>query len=172
MRSAARADWPLYDQVAALHAAGTPKKRIAREVGLSRHTVVAWLAAGHFPERAARQRPAPKRMDAYAGELAAYYDGGGTNAAELARALRAVGYRGTNTTVRRALALLRGTRPRAALGADASPPPTRAAVPVPSPRQVAWLLRKSDAAAHRRRARLPHGAGGGVPRARRGADAR
>ena len=135
----------LYEQVAALYAAGTPKKRIARQVGLSRHTVVAWLAAGHFPERAARQRPAPKRMDAYADQLAAYYDGGGTNAAELARALRAVGYRGTNTTVRRALALLRGTRPRAALGADASPPPTRAAVPVPSPRQVAWLLRKSEA---------------------------
>ena len=84
-------------------------------------------------------------MDACADHLAAYYDGGGTNAAEPARALRAVGYRGTNTTVRRALALLRGRRPRAALGVDASPPTNRAAVWVPSPRQVAWLLRKGEA---------------------------
>jgi len=134
----------LYEQVTTLHAAGTPKKRIAREVGLSRRTVVTWLAAGHFPERAARQRPAPKRMDAYAGELGAFYDGGGTNAVALARALRAVGYVGTNTTVRRALAVLRGTRPRVPGAADASAPPRRPAVPVPSPRQVAWLLRKTD----------------------------
>lgn len=80
-----------YEQVATRHAAGTPKQRIAREVGLSRRTVVTWRATGHFPERAVRQPPVPKRRDAYAGELAAFDDGGGTNAVALAQALRGIG---------------------------------------------------------------------------------
>lgn len=141
----------LYDQVAALHRGGVPKKRIARETGLSRRTVITWLAAGHFPERAPRTRRAPTLMDAHAGELAAYYDGGGDNAAALARTLAAQGYRGTSATVRRARAALRATRPRATPAtagseARAEAPAKRPAVPVPSPRQAAWLLRKDDAA--------------------------
>ena len=141
----------LYEQVAALHRAGVPKKRITRQTGLSRRTVIAWLAVGHFPERAIPARRVPTLMDAYATELAAYYDAGGDNAADLARALAARGYRGTSTTVRRALAALRAARPRATprpAGDEPQAPAaaTRPAVPTPSPRQVAWLLRKDAAA--------------------------
>ncbi|MCU0625547.1 MAG: ISL3 family transposase [Gemmatimonadaceae bacterium] len=142
----------LYEQVAALHRAGVPKTRIARQTGLSRRTVITWLSAGQFPERAVRTRRAPTLMDAYADALAAYYDGGGDNAAELARVLTAQGYRGTSATVRRALAALRAARPRATPMPEGTSEAestaaltTRAAAPVPSPRQVAWLLRKDDA---------------------------
>ena len=44
----------LYAQVVACAQAGTPKQRIARQLAISRHTVVAWLAAGHFPSGRAR----------------------------------------------------------------------------------------------------------------------
>ena len=128
----------LYECVVALAALGRPKKRIARELRLSRGTVVAWLAAGRFPERAERRWRLPTRTTPYAEEIAAFYDAGCENAAELARALRARGYRGTDATIRRALAALRAARPR-------TPPRERAArlaVPVPAPRQIAWLLRK------------------------------
>ncbi len=135
-----------YEQVVARAQAGTPKPRIARELGISRHTVVAWLAVGHFPERARPVHRGPTLLTPYADQIAAYYDGGGDNAAELARRLVALGYRGTRITVRRAWSALRITRPRATMtGPDAAAAPVRRAVPVPSPRQVAWLLRKSDA---------------------------
>jgi transposase len=130
-----------YERVTALASLGRPKKRIARELGLSRGTVIARLAAGRFPERAERRWRLPTLTAPYAAEIAACYDAGCENAAELARALRARGYRGTDATVRRALAALRAARPRTAPGGVAAPP----AVPVPAPRQVAWLLRKPDA---------------------------
>ena len=133
----------LYAQVVACAQAGTPKQRIARELGISRHTVVAWLAVGHFPERASPARRGPTLLTPYADQIAAYYDGGGDNAAELARRLAALGYHGTPITVRRAWSALRLTRPRAAT-TDLTAPPIRRVVPVPSPRQVAWLLRKTD----------------------------
>ncbi len=139
----------LYEQVVACAQAGTPKQRIARDLGISRHTVVAWLAVGHFPERARPTRRGPTLVSAFADQIAAYYDGGGDNAAALARRLTALGYRGTPITVRRAWSALRAARPRApavaigetATGETAS---VRRAVPVPTPRQVAWLLRKAD----------------------------
>ena len=134
----------LYEQVVACAQAGTPKQRIARELGISRHTVVAWLAVGHFPERGVPARRGPTLLTPYADQIAAYYDAGGDNAAELARRLTALGYRGTPITVHRAWATLRRARPRAATDAATAAPPTRVPVPVPSPRQVAWLLRKTD----------------------------
>lgn len=130
-----------YERVVALRARGMPKKRIARELGLDRRTVTAWLTAGHFPERAPRTTRQPRLVEAYMPQIAAYYDRGGTNAAALARQLAAEGYRGTDATVRRALTALRMSR-QPAVTVSPSATTARAAVPVPSPRAVAWLLRK------------------------------
>lgn len=106
-------------------------------MGLSRRTVVAWLAAGRFPERAARQRLPRTASDGVADRIAAFYDGGGTNAAALARELIAGGYRGSPASIRRALQRLRQRRPPAAAQPVEAPPVT-----VPPARAVAWLLRK------------------------------
>ena len=131
-----------YEPVVALRASGMPKKRIAREVGLDRQPVMAWPAASHFPERAPRTTRQPRLVDANMPQIAAYYDQGGTNAAVLARQIKAEGSRGTDATVRRALTALRMARPPA-VTVSPSEPVSRPAAPVPSPRAVAWLLRKS-----------------------------
>lgn len=128
-----------YEHVVALFRQGRRKAQIARLTGLSRRTVIAWLATGHFPERAPRRRPAPRSTDRVMPDIAAFYDTGGTNATALARTLIAQGYGGSVASVRRALAHLRATRPPAC--AAGVPPP----VPVPSVRTVAWLLRRPDA---------------------------
>jgi len=130
-----------YDEVVALRAAGVPKKQIARRVGLDRRTVETWLAAGEFPERAARARRAHP-LDAVADYLLARYDAGLDNAAQLARELQQRGCSCSVPSVRRYLAVLRRRRPRGA-SAPVGPPTVS---PAPSPRAVAWLLRK--AAAH------------------------
>lgn len=62
----------------------------------------------------------------------------GVGGGEPAQRLAAEGYRGTSATVRRTLTALRMSRPPAVPSA----PAPRPAVPVPSPREVAWLLRK------------------------------
>ena len=129
-----------YDQVVALRAAGVPKKQIAQRVGLDRRTVEIWLAAGQFPERAARARRAHP-LDAVADYIIARYDAGLDNAARLARELQQRGCSCREPSVRRYLADLRRRRPRGA--PDPVGPPTVA--PMPSPRAVAWLLRKVDA---------------------------
>lgn len=118
-----------------------PKTRIAREVGLDRRTVMAGLAAGHFPERAPRSTRPPRLVDAYMAQIEAYYDRGGANAAGLARQIRKDGFRGTDATLRRALTAVRRSRPPA-VTVSPTEPVSRPSVPVPSPRAVAWLLRK------------------------------
>lgn len=129
-----------YAHVVALRAGGMSKSGIARTVGLDRRTVDTWLAAGHFPERAARARLPHllDRVDAYAVER---YEAGLDNATQLHRELRERGYRGSAGTVRRYLADLRRTRPR-----GSPPPPTSSrSAALPSPRETAWLLRNADA---------------------------
>lgn len=130
-----------YEEVVALAAQGLPKKQIARRTGLNRRTVITWLAAGHFPERASRGRPVPSATDGVADQIAAYYDQGGRNAAALARELTAAGYPGSVQSVRRALQRLRQHRPPATV---MSAPPARPPVQVPSARTVAWLLRAPE----------------------------
>lgn len=133
-----------YEAVKALGDAGVPKLEIARRLRIDRKTIIAWLAAGHFPERAVR-RARETRVTPFADEIAAFYDRGGTNAVALARTLRGLGYRGADATVRRALFALRARRPPAC-GPIATPDlPLRPSAQVPSARQAAWLLRKAVA---------------------------
>ena len=133
-----------YEQVKALGDAGVPKLQIAQRLQLDRKTVITWLSAGRFPERAIR-RARVTRVTPFAEEIATFYDRGGTNAVALAHRLRALGYRGTDATVRRALAALRARRPPACGVAAAPDLPPRPSVRVPSARQAAWLLRKDVA---------------------------
>lgn len=133
-----------YEAVKAFGDAGVPKLEIARRLQIDRKTVITWLAAGRFPERAVR-RARETLMTPFANEIADFYDRGGTNAVALARTLRGLGYRGTDATVRRALISLRARRPPACgpvATPDLSPRPS---VPVPSAGRAAWLLRKDVA---------------------------
>ena len=71
-----------YDEVVALRESGMPRNRIAERMGLDRRTVIVWLAAGRFPERAERARRR-HRLDAYAEYIYERYDTDLDNAAQL-----------------------------------------------------------------------------------------
>lgn len=76
----------------------------------------------------------------FAAEIAARYAAGADNAAALARALRPLGYTGSEQGVRRRLAWLRRTQPR---GPGLAPSPVRRGLP--TPRQLVWWLRTPEA---------------------------
>jgi len=140
-----------YERVVTPAAAGMAPSGIAKTMGMDRQTIRGWLAAGQFPERA----PPPgrrHRVDPFMADVLERYDAGLENAAELARALWASGFRGSYQTVRRCLDTLRRTQrcTRRRDGARWGPRPAGVGTPggagrAPSPRQTAWLLRNADA---------------------------
>jgi hypothetical protein len=100
-----------YERVMTFAAAGMAQSGIAETMGMDRQTIRGWLAAGQFPERA----PPPgrrHRVHPFLADVLERYDAGFENAAELARALWASGFRGSYQTVRRCLDTLRRTRRR------------------------------------------------------------
>ncbi len=113
---------------------------IWRRTGVSRHTIIRWLAAGHFPERRDRA-PRPTLITPHAAYLRARWDAGCRDASRLWRELRATrGFAGGLTTVAAwVLTHLRGGAPRVP---DAALPRTAH----PSRRRAAWLWCKADAA--------------------------
>jgi transposase len=126
-----------YEQVVALYAAGLSKLAVSRRTGVSRHTIIRWLAAGHFPERRERA-PRPTTLTPHADYLQERWAAGSHNAARLWRELREQrGFRGGLSAVRDWITTrLRGGAPRAP---DASLPRTAH----PSPRRAAWLFTKA-----------------------------
>jgi transposase len=140
-----------YNEVIALRERGMSKLAIAQALHLDRRTVATWLEAGSFPER--RPRTMPKRgtlLNAFSHDVEQRYLDGLTNAAALYRELVPRGYRGSEMTVRRALAVLSQheaqLRARAGNNADQTVPAVAwpAGAPVPTPRQAVWLLMKPD----------------------------
>lgn len=131
----------LYEQVMALRAAGLSQLAIERRTGVSRHTIIRWSAAGHFPERRDRA-PRPTQVTPHAAYLRARWDAGCHNATRLWRELREHrGFRGGHSAVRDWItAHLRGGErrrmPAAALPRTAHP----------APRRAAWLWCKAAAA--------------------------
>jgi transposase len=135
-----------YDAVIALHQEGHSHAAISRQTGLGRRTVRRYLRAGAFPERT----PAPARptmLAPYEAYLRARWTDGCHNAQQLWREIRSQGYAGEAANVRRYLARWRpepgrpGPTVRQDHADDAPPtPPVRQPTPVPSPRQVRWLL--------------------------------
>jgi transposase len=89
-----------YEQVVALHAAGLSKLAISRRTGVSRHTIIRWLAVGHFPER--RDRAArPTTLTPHIDFLRARWMAGCHNATRLSRELREQrGFQGGRSAVR------------------------------------------------------------------------
>ena len=133
-----------YDAVVRLHQQGCPANHIAREVGIGRKTVQRWLHAGSFPERA----PAPRRpslLDSYEPYLRERWAAGCRNSLQLWREIRAQGFSGAASLVRRYVAHWRpepgrrGRPPRGTMHGRAMPPPPRP-TRVRSPRQARWLL--------------------------------
>jgi len=122
-----------YEEVRRRVGAGEPLQAIGRALGLARATVRRYAAAPSFPERAAR-RLLPSKLDPYLGHLEARWAAGCQNAMGLWRALRALGFAGSSHPVRR-WARQRRTSSEGVVVNPSAPVP-----PLPSPRQLAWLL--------------------------------
>jgi transposase len=140
--AASRARWlARYEEVRRRFQAGEKLLAISRVMGLARSTVRRFAYAERFPERAVRVPP-PSILDPYLGHLEARLIAGCENATALWRELQTLGFRGSSKQVHRWVSQRR-TAPakntaRSRRTAPASAP--SAAAPLPSPRQLAWLM--------------------------------
>ena len=134
----------LYDEIRRRHRAGESLLAIARTMTLARGTVRKYAQAADFPERATR--PGHSILDPHLASLHARLAEGCEDAAALWREIRAQGFTGTARQVRRWLSEHRTkparTAPHRWRGAMPADPALNgnAAVPLPSSRQLAWLL--------------------------------
>ncbi|HWQ54907.1 MAG TPA: ISL3 family transposase [Bryobacteraceae bacterium] len=99
-----------YEAVIAAHQRGLTKRAIARELGLSRRTVMRFLRADTFPERAPRQRRSG--LDLFRDYLEKRWTEGCHNAAQLCRELQQQGYTGQRSRVKEYLQSWRVKPPR------------------------------------------------------------
>jgi len=133
-----------YEDVRRRHLAGETLLAIGRATGLARATVRKYAQAESVPERA-RRRPNPSRLDPYLAHLEQRMAEGCENAMALWREIRARGFAGTHRQVHRFVAERR-TRPARRTARKWLSRPASAtaeaisAVPIPSPKQLAWLL--------------------------------
>lgn len=118
-----------YDEAMALKQRGLSHSGIARRVGLSRRTLIRWLQQGSFPERRNCLRTC-SLLDPYMEYIEQRWAEGVTNASQLFREIRRMGYRGTSNS------LLRDR----VQGWRTAPPPRMGPRPLASVRQSAWLL--------------------------------
>ena len=126
-----------YDQAVALRDQGETTGRIAQIVGLSRRTVLRFLAAGTYPERKPRDR-SPSALDPYRPYLDHCWAAGKRRGAVLWREICTQGYTGNRASVYTYLARLRREEGRP----PASPVwrPGRPSVRGQSPRRFKWLM--------------------------------
>jgi transposase len=140
-----------YERVKQLATAGVTQREIARLVGLSRGTVIQYLRAPEFPERAARQ-PLPSRLDPYLSFLQQRWAEGCTNSSQLWRELVAQGYGGGRIQVAR-WAQQQRTQPapttpkqyRHKQSLEALVQPSKPTRELPPLRQLAWMMVKQPA---------------------------
>jgi transposase len=86
-----------YQEVRALHAQGISKRQIARQLQMSRATVIRYLRTDAFPERAQPRRGSV--LDPYIPYLQKRWDAGCHNGVELWREIQALGFSGTRRMV-------------------------------------------------------------------------
>jgi transposase len=133
----------LYEEVRRRHRAGEALLAIARTMQLARGTVRQYAQAAEFPERATR--PGHSIIDPHLAYLHARLAEGCEDAAALWREIRARGFTGTAKQIRRWLSERRTkpakTAPHRWRGRMPTDPALNgAATPLPSSRQLAWLL--------------------------------
>jgi len=127
----------LYHEVLRLQQQGRTPRQIARELGISRTTVNAYLKEGTFPERKTRATP-PGSVAPYAAYLRRRWDEGCHNTQQLWRELREQGFPGQPLAVWR---FTRSWRDPDAAGRGAGKRAHDHSVPAhPSPRAVVWWL--------------------------------
>ena len=121
-----------YQAITALHAEGASIAAIARTLGLDRHTVRRFVRASSLEELHAKTLQRASLLDGYTDYLHQRWIQGCTDAAALTKEITALGYRGSDKTVRRYLHPLRDGRPT---------PPARPTAP--TVREVTgWILRR------------------------------
>jgi transposase len=144
-----------YQEVRALHAQGLSKRHIARQLHLSRTTVIRYLRAAGFPERARSRRVS--LLDPSVAHLQKRWDEGCHNGAQLWREIRARGFPGTRRMVSNWVVLRRELqlgRPSAYGRRSAFPKEPAAQLlptpveemgrPLPAPRQLVWVLLRPE----------------------------
>jgi hypothetical protein len=140
-----RARWlAAYQEVRRRHLAGETLLAIGRATGLARGTVRKYAHAESFPERAVR-RPSPSRLDPYLVHLERRMAEGCENAMALWREVREQGFAGTHRQVHRFVAERRTVPARRTAhkwlaGTPAARSDQGKSAPLPSPKQLAWLL--------------------------------
>jgi transposase len=140
-----------YERVKQLATAGVTQREIARLVDLSRGTVIQYLRAPEFPERAVRQALA-SRLDPFIPFLQQRWAEGCTNSSQLWRELVAQGYGGGRIQVVRWAQQQRTqpapTTPKQYLYKQSGETPaqqTRPSSELPPLRQLAWMMVKRPA---------------------------
>jgi transposase len=144
-----------YEQVVALHAAGTVPQEIARVMRMSRATVKRYLEAPSFPERVPYPR-LPSKLDPYLRYLEQRWSEGETNCSHLLAEIQALGFVGSLMTVHRwaqryqqlvtPSPTARGSKLRNLQPGDVPPP-----APLRSRRVVWWLMQTPDSVSQERR---------------------
>jgi transposase len=120
-----------YETVQGLKAKGLTISAIGRVTGLTWNTAKKLASAPSFPERVVR-RPGPVSLMSYDAYLRKRWEVGCRSAEQLWRELRAMGYQGSDQTVRRYIASWRWADPPLPTGTSAFQPY--------SPRHVAWIF--------------------------------
>jgi transposase len=146
-----------YQEVRALHAQGVSTRHIARQLHMSRTTVIRYLRTTAFPERAQSRRVS--LLDPYAIYLQKWWDAGCHNGVQLWREIHALGFPGTRRMVSNWVVLRRELergRPsasgrRAAWPKEPAVRPLPASAtgvgrPLPAPRQLVWVLLRPEEA--------------------------
>jgi transposase len=144
-----------YQEVQVLHAQGRSKRHIAKQLQMSRATVIRYLRTTAFPERAQPWRLS--LLDPYVAYLQKRWDAGCHNGAELWREIQDLGFPGTRRLVSNWVVLRRELslgRPSAYGRRPALPkePAVRllpasaegAGYRLPAPRQLVWLLLRPE----------------------------
>lgn len=124
-----------YNEVMTLRASGATLQEIATALRMSIGTVHRWIHSQGFPERARQRREADPVLDVIRQQWAA----GCHNAGAIWRTLRAEGFAGSRRTIQREVA-----RVAHEMGRHREQPVPRARPP--SPRHLAWLFGRGDAA--------------------------
>lgn len=122
-----------YKEVARLHRAGVPIRRIARRLGMARNAVRRWLRAGEATVY--RRAPGSSALDRHLGYVERRWAEGCRNSAQLWRELRDQGFEGGYDIIRR-WAIRRRALDAAARDRECPLPSWR----VPSSRRAARLL--------------------------------